>query len=170
MPNTLLTIGMVTREMLMMLKNNLAFSKGIDRRWEPQFATAGAKIGTTLQIRKTPRFAVQSGPTFSAQNYIEEYVTLTIDKQKHVDVEFSSVEHTLSLDDWSRRIGRPSATRLANEIDKDGLALYAQVANSILSPTVATDKFYAYNQALAVLLQEGAPMDGQFTVCLEPME
>jgi hypothetical protein len=97
-------------------------------------------------------------------------VPLVIDKQKHVDVEFSSVEHTLSLDDWSRRIGRPSATRLANEIDKDGLALYSQVANSILSPTVATDKFYAYNQALAVLLQEGAPMDGQFTVCLEPME
>jgi P22 coat protein - gene protein 5 len=170
MPNTLLTISMVSRELLMMLKGTLAFSKGVNRQWESQYAVSGAKIGTTLQIRKTPRHAVQSGPPFSAENYVEETVPLVINQQKHVDVEFTSTEMTLSLDDWSRRIARPAAARLAAEIDKDGLALYYQVANSVLSPTTATDKFYQYNLAHAILLQEGGPMDGDYYVCLEPLE
>lgn len=170
MPNTLSVIQMVSRELLMMLKNNLAFSRGINRQWEAQFAVQGQKIGANLQIRKTPKHAVQSGPGFVAENYSEEYVTLVVNQQKHVDVEMLSTELTLAMDDWSRRVARPSGTRLANEIDKDGLRCYAQVANSILSPTVAADKFYAYNQAHAVLLQEGAPQDGDFSVCLEPME
>lgn len=170
MPNTLTTIQMVSRELLMMLKNNLAFSRGVNRQWEKQFAVQGQKINASLQIRKTPKHAIQSGPTFNAENYIEEYVTLVVNQQKHVDVEMLSTELTLAMDDWSRRVARPAGTRLANEIDKDGLRCYAQVANSIVSPTVAADKFYAYNQAHAVLFQEGAPQDGDFSVCLEPME
>lgn len=170
MPYTLITIGMVSRELLMMLKGTLAFSKGVNRQWQESFAVSGAKIGANLQIRKTPRHAVQSGPPFSAENYVEDYVTLVVNQQKHVDVEFSSVEMTLSLDDWSRRIARPAAARLAAEIDKDGLALYYQVANSVLSPTVAAEKFYQYNLAHAIILQEGGPMDGDYYVCLEPME
>ena len=80
------------------------------------------------------------------------------------------VEMTLSLDDWSRRIGRPAASRLAAEIDKDGLACYSQVANSVVSPTAAAEKFYWYNVAHAVIMQEGGPQDGDYSVCLEPME
>ena len=117
-----------------------------------------------------PKYAVQSGAPFTAQNYIEDYVTLIVNQQKHVDVEFTSVEMTLSLDDWSRRIGRPAASRLAAEIDKDGLACYAQVANSVVSPTAAAEKFYWYNVAHAVIMQEGGPQDGDYSVCLEPME
>jgi hypothetical protein len=161
---------MTSRELLMMLKNNLGFSKGVSRQWEAQFAVQGAKIGANLQIRKTPRHAVQSGAPFSAENYTEEYVTLVVNQQKHIDVEMLSTELTLSMDDWSRRVARPGGTRLANEIDKDGLMCYAQVANSVVSPTDATQKFYQYNLAHAILLKAGAPMDGDFYVCLEPLE
>jgi hypothetical protein len=161
---------MVTRELLMHLKGTMAFGRAVSRQWEDKFAVTGAKIGAPLQIRKTPKYAVQSGAPFSAQNYIEEYVTLIVNQQKHVDVEFTSVEQTLSLDDWSRRIGRPAASRLAAEIDKDGLACYSQVANSVVSPTAAAEKFYWYNVAKAIILQEGGPQDGDYSVCLEPME
>jgi hypothetical protein len=168
--NQLLTIGMVTKELLMHLKGTLAFGRAVSRQWEDKFAVTGAKIGAPLQIRKTPKYAVQSGAPFTAQNYIEDYVTLIVNQQKHVDVEFTSAEMTLSLDDWSRRIGRPAASRLAAEIDKDGLACYAQVANSVVSPTAAAEKFYWYNVAKAIILQEGGPQDGDYSVCLEPME
>ena len=163
-------LGIVTRELLLHLKGTLAFGRGVSRQWEDKFAVTGAKIGAPLQIRKTPKYAVQSGAPFTAQNYIEEYVTLIVNQQKHVDVEFTSYEMTLSLDDWSRRIGRPAASRLAAEIDKDGLACYAQVYNSVVSPTAAAEKFYWYNVAKAIILQEGGPQDGDYSVCLEPME
>jgi len=170
MANTFQTIGMVTRELLMLLKNNCAHVKGFSREWEPKFAVSGAKINAELRIRVTPKYIVQAGPGFVAQNYDEEYVTLRIDKQRHVDVEFSSIENTLQMDDWTKRVGRPSAVRLANEVDKDALLLYKDVANSVVSPTTPATKFYQYNMALAVLLQSGAPMDDDFTITVEPME
>jgi hypothetical protein len=172
MPNTLLTITQVTRELLMILKNNLVFAEGADRRYENQFAVAGAKIGDTLNIRLPPQFTVQSGPTLVVQNYLEESVPLVITSQKHCDVSFSSVERTLSLDDWSRRIGQPQSVQLANTVDRSGLETYVDVYNSVLSPALSptTSKWEVYLLAGAILDQEGTPRDGQRSVVLEPME
>ena len=89
------------------LKNNLSFTSQCSREWQREFAQDGYKIGSQLMIRKTPKFIVQSGAGFVAQDYVEEFVPLVVDQQKHVDVEFGSVEMTLSLDDWNRRIGNP---------------------------------------------------------------
>ena len=51
MANQLLTIGMITREALMVLTNNLVFTKGVTRTYDDQFARSGAKIGDVLNIR-----------------------------------------------------------------------------------------------------------------------
>lgn len=161
---------MVTRALLADLKNNLAFTAQADRTWQREFAQEGYKIGAQLQIRKTPKFVVQSGAGFVAQNYIEEYVTLVVDQQKHVDVEFGSVEMTLSLDDWNNRIGKPQAIQLANEVDTAGLATYWQVANALLSPETAADKWYTYLKAAAFLDDEATPADGQRFACLDQWE
>lgn len=168
--NTLLTIDQVTRALLADLRNNLSFTAQADRTWQREFAQEGYKIGSQLQIRKTPKFVVQSGAGFVAQNYVEEYVTLVVDQQKHVDVEFGSVEMTLSLDDWNRRIGQPQAIQLANEVDTAGLATYWQVANALLSPDTVGDKWYTYLKAAALLDDEATPMDGQRYACLDQWE
>lgn len=168
--NVLLTIDMVTRALLMDLKNNLSFTAGCDREWQKEFAQNGYKIGKSLLIRKTPKYVVQDGPGFVAQDYEEEEVTLVVDQQKHVDVEFSSVEMTLSLDDWNRRIGMPQAIQLANEVDTVGLARYWEVANSLLSPEMASDKWYTYLRAGALLDDEATPFDGQRAVVLDQWE
>ena len=49
MPNTLLTIGGITRRALMVLENNLVAAKFVNREYQDQFAMSGAKIGATLQ-------------------------------------------------------------------------------------------------------------------------
>lgn len=172
MANQLLTISMVTRRLLQILKNNLIFASNVNRAYESQFAVAGAKIGSTLSIRVPAAFAVHTGPTFTAQDYIEEFVALVVDQQKHVDVQFGSVEMTLSLDDWSRRIGEPSGIKLANTVDQDGLARYWEVANSVYSPDpgAGSNKWFSYLKAGAILDQEGTPRDNQRMICLEPME
>ena len=161
---------MVTRALLADLKNNLSFTANCSREWQKEFAQEGFKIGAQLMIRKTPKFVVQSGPGFVAQDYIEEFVPLVVDQQKHVDVEFGSVEMTLSLDDWNRRIGAPTAIQLANEVDTAGLARYWEVANSLLSPTDEADKWYRYLQAAAFLDDEACPMDGQRYAVLDQWE
>ena len=119
--NTLLTIGMITRELLDSFDNMRVFTKYIENKYSSEFATPGAKIGPTLKIRLPAQVRTTSGPNLSVQDYIEQSTPLTIDQQEHVDVAFSSFEMTLSLDDWRRRIGGPRASCSGNTVDVYGL-------------------------------------------------
>lgn len=170
--NQVLTITMITRRLIQVWRNNIVFAMGADRKYQGEFAQVGAKIGDTVNIRLPARFAVQDGPALNPQNYVERSVPLTISFQKHCDVEFSSRELTLSLDDWSKRIGEPEAIKLANAVDQNGLAQYWRIANSILSPAVSptTSKWRAYLRAAALLDQEAIPRDGQRYTVHEPVE
>jgi len=158
--------------MIQVLRNNLVFTMGCDRKYQGEFAQSGAKIGDTVNIRLPSRFTVQDGAPLNAQNYTERSVPLTISFQKHTDVEFTSREMTLSLDDWSRRIGEPEAIKLANAVDVVGLSEYWKVYNSVISPAVSptTSKWRMYLRAAALLDQEAIPRDGQRYCITEPVE
>lgn len=170
--NQLLTITMITRRLIQVWRNNIVFAMGADRKYQDEFAKSGAKIGDTVNIRLPARFTVVDGPNLVPQNYQERSVPLTISWQKHTDVEFGSREMTLSLDDWSRRIGEPEAIKLANAVDVEGLSQYWKVYNSLMSPTVSptTSKWRMYLRAGALLDQESIPRDGKRVVVTEPVE
>ena len=131
MANTLITPTALTREALRVLHNNLAFAKGVNRQYSSQFAQAGAKIGSAINIRKPNRYFVRTGAPINVQNTSESYTTLTLDTQWGVDVSFSSAELTLTLDDFSKRILTPAMARIASKIDETGLALYTDVYNIV---------------------------------------
>lgn len=132
--NTLLTISMITKEAQRILHNSLGFTKGVNRQYDDRFARSGAKIGTSLNLRMPVQYYVSSGANLAAQNHTESNVALSVTTQKHVDVSFTSVEQTMSLDEYSDRILRPAVSRLATEVDKDGLAAANQVYNSVGTP------------------------------------
>jgi hypothetical protein len=170
--NSLLTMSMITRRIIQVFRNNIVFTMNADRKYASEFAQVGGKIGDTLNIRLPARFTVQDGATLIPQNYQERSYALTISFQKHTDVEFSSREMTLSLDDWSKRIGEPEAIKLANAVDVEGLSQYWRVYNSVLSPTVGAgnSKWRMYLRAAALLDQEAIPRDGQRVAVIEPVE
>lgn len=170
--NSILTMTQFTRRLIQVLRNNIVFTATADRKYEDQFARTGAKIGDTLNIRLPARFTVQNGPTMVAQDYVERSYPLTISFQKHTAVEFGSREMTLSLDDWSKRIGEPEAIKLANAVDVEGLSQYWRVYNSVMSPLVGAgnSKWRTYLRAAALLDQEAIPRDGSRTAVIEPVE
>jgi len=172
MPNTLLTIGQITYELLDCFENNLVFCKGIMRQYSSEYAIPGSKIGPTLNVRLPAQLRTTSGPNLQVQDYVEQSVPLTIDQQEHVDLQFSSFEMTLSMDDWRRRIGRPSGIVLANKVDAYGLAQYWAVPNAIISPPSAptVSKWKAYLQAGAILADNGTPQDGSWRAILNQWE
>src|SRR6188472_4388525 len=104
MANSLLTPTQVTRKALMVLHQKLNFVGSINRDYDDSFAKSGAKIGDTLKIRLPNQFTVRSGAALAVQGVTERSVPLQVGTQKGVDVEFSSVDLTLSLDDFSGRI------------------------------------------------------------------
>lgn len=129
--NTLLTPVQITRKSLAILHNNLVFTRGVNRQYSQEFGKVGAKIGSTVNVRKPNRYYVRTGQAAAPQATSETYVPVSLNRQWGVDVAFSSAELTLSLDDFAERILTPAMARIASQIDYEGLSQYKNIYNVV---------------------------------------
>src|SRR3954449_722784 len=137
MANALLTSTAVTREALRILHQKLNFVGSIVREYDASFAKSGAKIGDTLKIRLPNQYSVRTGATLSAQDTSETNVALQVATQKGVDLNFTSADLTMSLDDFSSRILEPAMSVLAANMEADALSMYKDVAFPTLGTTAS---------------------------------
>ena len=159
---------MVTLEALRVLHGNLAFVKNVNRDYDDQFARTGAKIGDTLRVRKPPKYTVRSGAVMSVQNAVETYVSLPVTTQKGVDLNFSSSDMALKIDDFSKRFLRPGMAVLAATVDFDALEMTNDVYNSVGTPGTTPATYLVWGNANAKLDDNLAPRDGERTAILNP--
>ncbi|MCA3750598.1 MAG: hypothetical protein INF04_04205 [Phenylobacterium sp.] len=131
MPNAPLTPTAVTREALRVLHQKLNFVGSIVREYDDSFAQKGAKIGDTLKVRLPNQYVVRTGATLAAQDTNEASVELKVQTQRGVDLNFTSVDLTLSLDDFSKRILDPAMSTLAASIEADAMSMYRDVFQSV---------------------------------------
>jgi hypothetical protein len=170
--NSLLTINMITREAVRLWKNSNAFLQNIDMQYDDSFAKTGAKIGTALRIRLPNDYTVRTGAAASVQDTAETSTTLVLATQKGVDVSFSSLDRTMSLDDYSERVLAPAINNLAGAIAADimsgteggvaNLVSNTDASNNIISPVAGT-----YLNAGASLDTNSAPL-GERKVVNDP--
>jgi hypothetical protein len=137
MSNTILTPTAVTREALRVLHQKLNFVGSIERQYDDQFAKDGAKIGSDLKIRLPNQYVVRTGAALVAQDTTESSTTLTVATQKGVDLNFTSTDLTLSLDDFSKRILEPAMSVLAANIEADAMNMYKDVYQSVWNGAAA---------------------------------
>ena len=168
MANTLLTIDMVTLEALRVLHGNLSFIKNVNRDYDSAFAKEGAKIGSTLRVRKPPKYTVRTGAVMSVQNATETSVALPVTSQKGVDLDFTSAEFALDIDNFSNRFIKPSMSVLAAQIDYDALSMTLNVYNSVGTPGTTPASYQVWGDANAKLDDNLAPRDGNRTAVLNP--
>ena len=166
--NTLLTIQMITFEALRVLKNSLGIVSRINRQYDAQFGRTGAKIGTTLNIRKPPKYEIRQGNAISPQNTVETSVPLVLDTLIGVDVAFGDIERTLSLDDYSNRVLKPQLATIANRIDFDVFQLYKKVSNQVGTPGTVPAALSTYLDAGVRLKNEAAPFDTDMYMGMTP--
>lgn len=163
--NTILTPDMITREALRILHQKLTFVGSINRQYDSSFAQSGAKIGDTLRIRLPNQYTVRTGATIGVQNTTETKVDLAVSTQKGVDMNFTSAELTLDLDDFSRRILEPAMAVLASNIEADALGtMYKNVYNTVNNVSSAIT--YANILAGRRKLQDNLTPDGDRTALL----
>ena len=134
MSNTLLTVNQITKEALRILHQKINFIGSINRAYDDSFAKTGAKIGDTLRIRLPNQYTVRSGSVIQTQDTVEEQVSLQVNTQKGVDMNFSMTDLTLSLDDFSKRILDPAISVLASAMEADAMNMYLDVYNEISAP------------------------------------
>jgi hypothetical protein len=168
MPNALLTPTAVTRKALKILHQKCNFIGSINRQYDDSFAVSGAKIGDTLKIRLPNEYVVRTGATLATQDTTETNTTLQIATQKGVDLNFTSVDLTLSLDDFSTRILDPAMARLAAAMESDAMSMYADVAQQVNN----TGASATYNGLLdgRTILQRSLAPPGDRTANLNPLD
>lgn len=158
MANTLLTPTAVTRKALAVLHQKLNFIGSINRQYDDSFAKSGAKIGDSLKIRLPNEYTVRTGTAMSSQDTSEQSVTLQVATMKGVDLNFTSQELALSLDDFSARIIDPAMSVLASNIEADALSMgldVYQVVNNIGS-AITLNKALAARKMLVDSLAPGS--------------
>ena len=169
MSNNLLTDQHITQEALMILENELTFTKQVDRQLDTEFKNA--KRGATISVRKPPRYVVRDGQNVAIQDTVQTQVPFTLAHQFGVDVEFYSADLALSISDFGTEILQPQMAAIANAIDYSGLQLALQVPNAVGTPgttpgsglttNLAQSTLAIYTQANALLDKTATPRDGQ---------
>ena len=160
MPNTILTATAVTREALRVLHQKLNFVGTITREYDDSFARQGAKVGDTLKVRLPNQYTVRTGATLAAQDTVESSVDLKVQTQKGVDLNFTSGDLTMSLDDFSERVIEPAMSVLAANIEADAMSMYKDVYNQVTN-TGQPASFAKVLQARKILVDNLAPLNAR---------
>jgi hypothetical protein len=78
--------------MLKLLKNNLVMGRLVTSQFKNEFK----KIGNTVYVKRPPEFIIRDGAIADVQPVVEGEVPVVIDKQKGIDISFTSLEETLT--------------------------------------------------------------------------
>src|SRR3990172_8406665 len=165
MANTILTPTAVTRKALAILHQKLNFIGTINRQYDSSFAQSGAKIGTDLKIRLPNQFPIRSGAALSATDIAETSTTLQVSSQKGVDVNFTTAELTMSMDDFAERILEPAMSVLAANIEADAYSMYKDVNFMVDGDAAALTLLHVLNGRKS-LQDNMAPLDNSRTAML----
>jgi len=161
MANTTLTADIIAAEAVTILDNELVMAKRVFRGYENEFSKKvnGYEVGETISIRKPTDFTVRDGAVLAAQDVTEGKTSITIDKRKGVDFQFSSQDLTLKIGDLSERVIKPAMVQLANQIDLDVMSLYKDVPNWVGTPGQTIDSFADFYKANERMNEYAVPTD-----------
>ena len=166
MANTLLTASIIAKAAVLQLDNNLVMAKKVFRGYEGEFAKNinGYEIGDSISVRRPMDFTVRDGAVMNVQDTTEGKFTLTVDKRKGVDFEFTSQELTLSIKELSERVIKPAMIQLANQVDTDLMALYKDVPSWVGTPGQTINSFADLALGPERMDEMANPVDGRSEV------
>ncbi len=171
MANTIKTLsdGDLVREYLASFHNKLKFIKTINRQYDSRFAREGAKNGGTLIIKNPNEYTVTTGAVMDTQDVTETTQTLTVATQKHIAVNLSAIELTMSLDDFRTFFIDPAMSRLAAQVEYDVMSgVYKNIFNLTGTPATTPASLTAILNANARLSMGLAP-DGDRHVIMNSL-
>ena len=167
MGNTTLKPDKITLKALDILHAKLNFIGSINRTYDNQFAQTGGKIGESLRIRLPIKVQTRTGAVLNVQDTTEKSLTLTQATQKGVDMNFSTRELTMDIDDFSQRYLEPAMSQLASEIEYDALSMVYDVYNTVGTFGTIPAALAPFLSAKTKLNQYLAPRDNARTALID---
>lgn len=166
MANTMLPPKVYANTFLKLLKNSVVLPKLVSSEYKnivvKPISNNGEKNGRTVYIKRVPQFTVRDGAVASVQDVVEGEIAVTIDKQKGVDVEFTSMEETLDVTALLKsKIMQAKASALANQIDADLHGLTKKFYNWVGTPGQAINSYSDLTQGPQRLDEMSVESDGR---------
>jgi hypothetical protein len=77
----------------------------------------GVILGQQLSIRLPFQYVLRTGPQMNAQNSVQRFATLLVNQQLGVDINFTSVERAMLLNNFEEQVLEPAMARLAAGVE-----------------------------------------------------
>lgn len=165
MANTLITPQIIAKEALFHLENNVIMGQNVHRQYKREFV----KIGDSVTIRKPVKFIAVDGAARSNQDVIEQTTSIVINQRKHVSWNFSTVDLTLTIEEYAERYIKPAMIQLANQIDRSlCVEGAAEFFNQSGTPGTTPADFTALANTAQKMDEEPVPDDGMRKLVLNP--
>ena len=163
----------ITAAALESVKNNTLMASRVARRWDGDWK-GSTKIGNTLNVRVPGFYSVRTGAAAVPNGYNDTYVPIVL-QQYGVDIELTSAELTLNVDEFKQNVVKPMS-----------IALFQKIDNLIMNTIVGTSTVAGFNQFAGVPgtsitnltpfktgsatmeFQGAAPFDGKLSGMLNP--
>lgn len=131
MPNTLLTPDIIARAALANLYETMVMAPLVHRDYEDEFA---ARVGDTITIRKPAVFTAEEyvrANGITVQDATEGSVAVVLDHFADVSFAVTAEELTLELQNFNEQLLNPAMEAIAQKVDRDLLALRADITQEV---------------------------------------
>lgn len=167
--NSLITAQWVARKSLILMHARSNFTGRTNRDYQSLLPgpIQGVILGQQLSIRLPFQYMARTGPTMSAQNSVQRYATLSVSNQVGVDINFSSVERGMLLNNFEEQVLQPAMAKMSATMETNVASVTNQVPKFVGSySTTAT--YASVLQAERFLTETLAPEDDKRTLSASP--
>lgn len=172
MANTILTNALIAKEALIQLENQMVLGNLVHRGYEDEFdnKNSGYVAGSSVTIRKPPRYTLRTGAAMSTQDSVEGTMSFSVDQQMGVDLGgWTSADRTLKIPEFSERFIQPAMKTIAQGVDAAIAANYKDVWNWVGTPGTIIDSFADFGKG-PQRLDEMAVPGGDRNAILSPAD
>jgi hypothetical protein len=167
--NSLLTASWVARKALVLLhaKSNMTGRSNRDYQSLLPGPIQGVILGQQLSIRLPFQYVGRKGAVMVAENSVQRFATLNVTNQRGVDINFTSVERAMQLNNFEEQVLEPAMAKVAALIEVDVAALTNSVPKFVGSYSTSVS-FSTVLQAERFLTEALAPEDDRRTLTANP--
>lgn len=169
MANSLLTAQWVARKALILMHAKANMTGRTNRDYQSLLPgpIEGVILGQVLSIRLPYQYTLRTGSKMQAQNSVQRYAQLSVSNQNGVDINFTSVERAMQLNNFEEQVLQPAMARVSAGLESNVASLVNSVPKYV--GTYSTSVNYAtVLQAERFLTETLTPEDDKRTLTANP--
>lgn len=169
MANSLLTAQWVARKALVLLHAKANMTGRTNRDYQSLLPgpIQGVILGQQLSVRLPFQYVGRKGAVMSAENSVQRFATLNVTNQRGVDINFTSVERAMQLNNFEEQVLEPAMAKVAALLEVDVAALVNSVPKFVGAYNTPVS-FQTVLQAERFLTEALAPEDDRRTLTANP--